>query len=53
MKGAGEPIWEDDFPPGTDMMKEIVQGPKAAERMELELYSRLQGFQQDNSRFVN
>ncbi|GIJ98715.1 hypothetical protein Aspvir_000835 [Aspergillus viridinutans] len=44
MKGIGEPIWEHDFPPGTDMIKEIVQGPKPAERMELELCSRLRGF---------
>ncbi|OQD87448.1 hypothetical protein PENSOL_c077G06768 [Penicillium solitum] len=47
MKGAGEPIFEHDFPPGTDVMKEILQGPCSAERMELELCSRLQGTQQE------
>ena len=41
MKGAGEPIFEDDFPPGSDMMGQILRGPKAAERMEFELFSRL------------
>jgi hypothetical protein len=47
MKGAGEPIFEHDFPPGTDVMKEILQGPCSVERMELELFSRLQGTQQE------
>ena len=41
MKGAGESIYEHDFPPGSDMMGEILKGPKAAERMEFELFSRL------------
>ncbi|MCJ1406444.1 hypothetical protein MMC19_000509 [Ptychographa xylographoides] len=41
MKGAGEPIFEHDFPPGCDMVDEILTGPKAAERMEFELFSRL------------
>ncbi|KAG0633826.1 hypothetical protein HOY80DRAFT_989743 [Tuber brumale] len=40
MKGAGEPCFENDFPPGTDMMGEIMSGPKAGERMEFELFSR-------------
>ncbi|KAG0643605.1 HNH endonuclease-domain-containing protein [Tuber brumale] len=40
MKGAGEPCFETDFPPGTDMMGEIMNGPKAGERMEFELFSR-------------
>jgi len=39
-KGAGEPIFESDFPPGSDMMDEIMSGPSAAERMEFELFSR-------------
>lgn len=47
MKGAGEPIFEHDFPPGTDMVKEILQGPDPAQRMELELFSRLQGIPQE------
>jgi len=41
MKGAGEPVFEDDFPPGSDMMGQILRGPKAAERMEFELFNRL------------
>ncbi len=40
MKGAGEPIFENDFSPGSDIMGEIYEGPKAAERMEFELFSR-------------
>lgn len=47
MKGAGEPIFEHDFPPGTDMMEEILQGPVPAERMELELFSRLRRIPQE------
>ncbi|KAK9320192.1 HNH endonuclease-domain-containing protein [Lipomyces orientalis] len=43
MRGAGEPSFEMDFPPGSDMMGEILSGPKAAERMEAELFSRLSG----------
>ena len=41
MKGAGEPIFEHDFPPGSDMMGHILRGPRAAERMEFEIFSRL------------
>ena len=41
MRGVGEPTFEIDFPPGTDMLGEILGGPKAAERMEFELFSRL------------
>ncbi|KAF8538808.1 HNH endonuclease-domain-containing protein [Trichophaea hybrida] len=41
MRGAGEPVFEIDFPPGSDMMGEIMSGPMAAERMEFELFSRL------------
>jgi len=41
MRGAGEPIFEHDFPAGTDMMAEIRKGPLAQERFELELSSRL------------
>ena len=41
MKGAGEPIFEHDFPPGSDIVGDILKGPKAAERMEYELFSRL------------
>ena len=40
MKGAGEPVFEHDFPPGSDMIGTILRGPKAAERMEFEMFSR-------------
>ncbi|PMD20370.1 hypothetical protein NA56DRAFT_671459 [Hyaloscypha hepaticicola] len=41
MKGAGEPVFEHDFPPGSDIVGSILEGPKATERMEFELFSRL------------
>jgi hypothetical protein len=41
MRAAGEPVFEHDFPPGSDMMGHILRGPRAAERMEFELFSRL------------
>ena len=41
MKGEGEPVLEFDFSPGSDMVGEIMKGPNAAERMEVELFSRL------------
>lgn len=34
-------MFENDFPAGSDMMGEILEGPKVAERMEFELFSRL------------
>ena len=40
MKGAGEPVFEHDFPPGSDIVGDILHGPKAVERMEFELFSR-------------
>ena len=41
MKGAGEPVFEHDFPPGSNIASSILKGPKAARRMEFELFSRL------------
>lgn len=41
MKGAGDPLWEWDFPPGTDMIGEIIRGPDGPQRMEIELAARL------------
>ncbi|CCX32810.1 Similar to conserved hypothetical protein [Coccidioides posadasii str. Silveira]; acc. no. EFW14745 [Pyronema omphalodes CBS 100304] len=41
MRGAGEPIFEHDFPPGADMVGEISEGPYAKERFELDLAARL------------
>ena len=44
MKGeAGEPQFDADFPPGSDVMGEIMNGPKPAARMEFELFDRLAG----------
>ncbi|KAK9318733.1 HNH endonuclease-domain-containing protein [Lipomyces orientalis] len=43
MRGAGEPIFETDFPPGSDMVGEILSGPEAAKRMAAELNSRFNG----------
>lgn len=41
MRGAGEPVFEHDFPSGSDIIGDIRDGPKAAERMEFELFGRL------------
>ncbi|EPE04271.1 hypothetical protein F503_01275 [Ophiostoma piceae UAMH 11346] len=41
VRGGGEPSQEFDFPPGSDMVGEILAGPKAIERMEFELFTRL------------
>lgn len=41
MKAAGSPTFEHDFPPGSDTMGEIMEAPIAAERMEVELFGRL------------
>jgi hypothetical protein len=41
MRGAGESAFECDFPPGSGIMDEIMSGPKAGERMEFEMFSRL------------
>ncbi|KAK9243567.1 HNH endonuclease-domain-containing protein [Lipomyces tetrasporus] len=41
MRGAGEPIFDEDIPPGSDTMDAILSGPAPAERMEFELSGRL------------
>ncbi|KAK9377301.1 uncharacterized protein V1513DRAFT_435969 [Lipomyces chichibuensis] len=41
MRGAGEPIFDEDIPPGSDTMDAILSGPAPAERMEFELSYRL------------
>jgi hypothetical protein len=41
MRGAGEPHFEHDFPPGSDIVGDILNGQKTAERMEFELFGRL------------
>ncbi|KAF2474888.1 uncharacterized protein BDR25DRAFT_214779, partial [Lindgomyces ingoldianus] len=40
IKCAGEPVFEHDFPPSTDIVGEILHGPKA-NRMKFELFGRL------------
>ncbi|EEP82136.1 predicted protein [Uncinocarpus reesii 1704] len=47
MKGAGDPFFEFDFPPGTDMIADIREGPSSKQRFEMELASRLQGFSRE------
>ncbi len=41
MRGAGEPVFETDFPPGTDMMATLRAEPYGKERFEMKLTSRL------------
>ena len=41
MRGVGEPIFEADFPDGTDMMATLRTEPYGRERFEMELASRL------------
>ncbi|CUS15892.1 unnamed protein product, partial [Tuber aestivum] len=41
VRGAGEPIFEHDFPPGTDIVGEIHAGPYTQERFKLEIAARL------------
>jgi hypothetical protein len=41
MKGGGMPVFEFDFPPGSDILGDIRDGPMAAQRMEFELFNRL------------
>ena len=44
MRGAGEPILEHDFLPGSDILGEIAEDPMGGRRMEFELSSRLAAF---------
>lgn len=44
MRGTGELILEHDFPPGSDMIGQILSEPKAAQRMEFELFGRLAAY---------
>ena len=41
MKGAGEPVFEHDFLPRSDIIGQILHGLKAAKRMEFELFDWL------------
>ena len=40
MKGTGGPVFEHNFPPGSDMVGDILEGPQATKRMEFELFGR-------------
>ena len=42
IRGAGEPIFESDLPPGTDLMATLRDEPYGRERFEMEIQSRLQ-----------
>ncbi|PUU82677.1 hypothetical protein B9Z19DRAFT_1120257 [Tuber borchii] len=44
MRGDGEPAFESDSRPGSDMIGEIISGPKACERIKVELFGRLAGY---------
>lgn len=41
MRGVGEPIFEHDFPPGSDILGDIRGGPLGPQRMESELFGRM------------
>jgi hypothetical protein len=41
MRGAGEPVFETDFPAGSDMMATLRDEPYGKERFETELATRL------------
>jgi hypothetical protein len=47
MRGAGEPIFETDFPPGTDLMGTMSGEPYGKERLEMEFESRLRSVIED------
>lgn len=44
MRGLGEPLYDFDFPPGSDMVGTILKEPQADQRMEAELSNRLYDF---------
>ncbi|EGC48544.1 conserved hypothetical protein [Histoplasma capsulatum var. duboisii H88] len=44
MKGAGDPVFESDFSPGTDMIADICKGPANKQRFEMEMALRLQAW---------
>jgi len=48
VRRGGEPVFEHDFPPGYDMVREILAGPYGQERFELEIASRLRRVSKDN-----
>ncbi|KKZ64476.1 hypothetical protein EMCG_09547 [[Emmonsia] crescens] len=49
MRGAGEPVFESDFPPGTDKMATLRGEPYGKERFEMEIESRLRSLLNNGS----
>ena len=47
MRGAGEPVFESDFPPGSDQIKTLSNEPYGKERLEAEVGLRLKYAVQD------
>lgn len=45
MKPGGQPVFEHDYPPGSDMVGQILRGPQPEGRMEFELFMRLSNSQ--------
>ena len=41
MRGAGEPVFEHDFPPGTDMLATWQKEPYGKERFEMTMEAKL------------
>lgn len=41
VRGVSEPLSENDYPLGSDMVGDILRGPEGYERMEFELFNRL------------
>ena len=41
MRGDGKPVFGCDPPPGSDMVGEVMGGPRAAEGKEFELFGQL------------
>jgi hypothetical protein len=41
IRDPGEPVFEHDFSPGSDIIGSTLEGPKAAEKMQYKLVSRL------------
>ena len=47
MRGAGEPLFESDFPPGSDKLETLRSEPYGKERLEMELALRLRDVQSE------
>ena len=43
MRGQGEPLFDSDFPRGSDTIGEFMDGLRTCERVGVELFSRLAG----------